>query len=167
MKKTLIFISCILLGVASCKKDSADPPSHTITATINGVEENFNTGAYAQLTTGVATNSNLAIFGTNGSGTSADVMSLTLMGDQTLYTATYSSGNSGVASASILYSNGVATSGVLSNGYATPASGNPSTITITSLTSTSVQGTFSGVLVLLDGSTTKAVTNGQFSLALK
>jgi hypothetical protein len=142
MKKTLILISCVFLGSTSCKKNSDIVPTNTITATIDGVDESFNTGTYAQLTTGVATNSNLSVYGTSG-GTNPDVISLTLGANQTLTTTSYSSA---AVSGSIVYDYESATSGLFANSYATPISGSPSTITITSLTGTSVQGTFSGVL---------------------
>jgi hypothetical protein len=165
MKKALLFIGFISVGITSCKKDIAGAPVNTITATVNGVEESFNTAAYAELTTGAAKNSNLAVYGTNGSGTAAEVMSITLVDNETLFASSYTSGSSSVSSAAILYAAGVSATGVLNNSYITTDSSSPSTITITSLTGATVQGTFSGVLV--DGGATKTVTNGQFNLALK
>ena len=164
MKKALILFSCILFVFASCKKNNNITPSNTISADIDGVNETFNSNTYAQLGNGVTQKSSLSIFGANGANTDADQMSITMVTNNTIITSSYVSGSDNIGLVSIEYNKGPF-SLTNSNTYATDVNGSPSTVVITSLTSTNVQGTFSGRLV--DGSATKTVTNGKFNLPLK
>jgi hypothetical protein len=63
MKKYCVLVICMVALLASCKKNNDVAPSNTISATIDGVYENFNTDPYAQLSTGVTLNSVLSAFG--------------------------------------------------------------------------------------------------------
>jgi hypothetical protein len=163
MKKNLIFVSCILLVFISCKKDQGIAPVNTISASIDGVDESFNTNPFAQLGEGITLNSSLSIFGTNGSTKGADVLSITMITGQAIVKGSYTSGNNSVGLVSIQYSDGPFSAANF-NSYATDPNGNATTVVITSLTSTNVQGTFSGRLVY--GSASKTVTNGKFNLTL-
>jgi len=166
MKKTLLFVIAILSFCVSCKKNSSDPsntPVNTITATVDGVTESFNTTVYARIGTGIRINSALIISGSNGAASGADLISLTLDTNNTIANGDYTNnGSNGVTS--IVYSKGVFTL-ANPNYYATDVNGiYPSTIKITSVSNTNVQGTFSGKLVFPDGKTTKSVTDGKFNV---
>jgi hypothetical protein len=164
MKKALIFITCVLLGFTSCQKSENIVPTNTITATIDGVNESFNIKPTAYLTNSLKVNADLAIFGTNSTVTNADYVSITLTLNQTVTPGTYMSGNS-TAGVQILYNQG-STNPLNLDYYDTPLTGSQSTIVITALSNTAVQGTFSGILTNASDGTTKTVTNGKFSLAL-
>lgn len=169
MKKTLLFLISILFICASCKKGSSDPsntPVNTITATVDGVAVSFNTAIYAKIGTGLRINSALIISGSNGSASGADLISLTLNTNNTIVKGDYTNnGSNGVTS--IVYSKGVSTL-ANPNFYATDVNGiYLSTITITAISNTNVQGTFSGKLVFTDGKTTKSVTDGKFNVSIQ
>lgn len=168
MKKSLLFAIYILIVLASCKKNSSDAPANTISATIDGVTESFNTNAVAQIGTGVRLNSNLSITGTNGSATGSDGMSITINSNNTIAKGNYTnSGNNNSGFTSILYSKGPF-SFINPIIYVTDVNGTyPSTVTITSISSTNIQGTFSGNLVFRDGKTIKSVTDGKFNVNIK
>jgi hypothetical protein len=163
VKKSLILIACIFIALASCKKNANVTPANTISATINGVNENFNINTFAQLGSNFKVNSNLYIFGNNGSAVGADQLIISLITNQTLAPGSLTSGSNAVGLVSITYQDGAFS--INNPAYITDLSGNQTTVIITSLTNNSVQGTFSGVLTT--GNTTKTVTNGKFNLALK
>ena len=164
MKKPLLIAICILLAFTSCKK-SSDVPANTISATVDGVDESFNTNTNAQLGTAIALNSVLNIAGSSASGTGADIIGMTIESNGTIVKGSYS--NSAVNNStftSMLYTKGPF---LLSdpNIYSSGVNGNyPTTITITSMINTNIQGTFSGKLLFKDGTTVKSVTNGKFNL---
>ena len=164
MKKYLFIAACIFQVLTSCKKATDIAASNTISATIDGVDESFSTSPSAQLSTGVTLNSNLGIYGTNGSATGADALSITLQTNKTIATGTYTSGSSSIGAVQILYSHGTF-SLVSPNTYTTDPTGTATTVTISTLTNTNVQGTFSGKL--FQGGSSKTVTNGKFNLTLK
>ena len=171
MKKTLLFAICIFLFFASCKKKSSDTaPSNSITATIDGVSESFNTnitvhfGAGIQ---GIQSGSGLIIEGTNGNADGADDLSITINSSSTVVKGNYTnSGNSG-GFPSIFYRKGAfsVSDPVF---YITDVNAvNPSAVTITSISNTNIQGTFSGKLIFTDGKTIKTVTDGKFNVNIK
>lgn len=161
MKRIIVIATCILLVFSGCKKNSNVAPANTISADIDGVTENFNTRAIATLSTGPTSNSGFTILGTNGATSDSDFLSITVAINQTITTGSYTSDTSFV---SILYKFGPSSIDNL-NDYHTDLAGSPSTVVITKLTSTNIQGTFSGKLVY--GSASKTVTNGKFNLTLK
>lgn len=165
MKKTLLIAVCILVSLASCKKSSV-APKNTITATIDGVTETFNVNAFAQLGTSIDLNSHLLVNGSNSSATGSDGMTIDINANTTIAKGTYI--NNGAAGfMAITYSKGPLS---LSspNIYATDLNSvYPSNITITSVSNTNVQGTFSGQLLFTDGKTVKTVTEGKFNVDIK
>jgi hypothetical protein len=167
MKKYLLFAICLILALSSCKKGS-NIPANTISATVDGVNESFNTGPVALLGSSVQLNSSLSISGSNGSGTNSDRIAITIESNSTITKGTYTNGgtnNSGLTS--IVY-NKAPFSLTNPNIYTTDVNGNyPTTVTITSISSTSIQGTFSGTLLFSNGTTTKTITDGKFNLSLK
>jgi hypothetical protein len=165
MKKILLFTICVTLAFSSCKKSSSDIPANTISATIDGVDESFNSNPIAELGTAIRLNSNLLISGSNGSGTGSDSMAITIESNNTIVKGNYI--NTGSDFISVLYNKGPFS---LSNPntYSTDINGTyPTTVTITSMSSTNIQGTFSGKLLFKDGTTVKNVTNGKFNLTIK
>jgi hypothetical protein len=165
MKKILLFTICIALAFSSCKKSSSDVPANTISATIDGVDESFNTNPIAELGTAIRLNSNLLISGGNGSGTGSDSMAITIESNNTIVKGSYT--NAGSDFISVLYNNGPFS---LANPtyYTTDVTGvYPTTVVITSMSSTNIQGTFSGKLLFNKGTTVKTVTNGKFNLTIK
>jgi hypothetical protein len=168
MKKPLLIAICILTLFVSCKKSSSEAPTDTISANIDGVSESFNTAAYAHLSTGVQLNSNLVITGGYDGAGGSDIMSFTITSDHTITKGTYVNTSSSNGSyVSIAYTKGPLS---LANPtiYASVVDGTPpSSITITSISSTNIQGTFSGQLVLSGGSAAKSVTGGKFNVQIK
>jgi len=168
MKKPLLFIIVLFLFLASCKKNASVGPVNTLSATINGVDESFNTNLYAQNGTGVTTNSDLAVFGTTGTASNAEVLSITVNTNATIATGTYTnsaSSNSGFIS--ILYSKGPVNL-FTPNEYVSDVNGTYlTTVKVTSISNTNVQGTFSAQLLYTDGKTKMMVTNGKFNVNFK
>jgi hypothetical protein len=168
MKKLLLFTICVTLTFSSCKKSSSDIPANTISATVDGVDESFNTNPIAELGTAISLNSNLIISGSNGSGTGSDSMGITIESNNTIIKGSYTNASANNSSyVSVLYNKGPFSP---SNPtvYSTDVNGDyPTTVTITSMSSTNIQGTFSGKLLLSDGTTIKNVTNGKFNLTIK
>jgi hypothetical protein len=168
MKKLLLFTICVTLAFSSCKKSSSDIPANTISATVDGVDESFNTSPIAELGTAISLNSNLLISGSNGSGTSSDSMGITIESNNTIVKGSYTNASTNNSSyVSVLY-NKAPFSLSNPNIYSTDINGTyPTTVTITSMSSTNIQGTFSGKLLFKDGTTVKNVTNGKFNLTIK
>jgi hypothetical protein len=168
MKKILLFTAFISLFLVSCKKNSSVAPVNTLSATINGVDESFNTNVFAQNGSGVTLNSSLEIRGFNGSANSYDALSITLNTNNTITTGTYSNApNVNDGFISIVYNNGPV-SFVNPNTYTSDVNGAYlTTVKIVSISSTNVQGTFTAQLVYPDGKTIKTVTNGKFNINLQ
>lgn len=164
MKKTLLIAVCLLVLLA-CKKNSV-APKNTISATIDGVTETFNTNVAAQLGTSIQLNSHLIISGTNGSAAGSDGIGIEINSNGTIVKGNYV--NNGAAGyMGITYSKGPFS---LSNPtvYSTDVNSvYPSNITITSISNTNVQGTFTGKLLFTDGKTVKTVTDGKFNIDIK
>ena len=161
MKKLLLFSTCALLAFASCKKDSSKSTTSTsITATIGGSNMNFSTAAVAQVINADGIYS-AQILGSLGSGATAQGMSLSIESDKPIVKGTYSV-NDTSSFTDITY--------VQNPSISTPVSFSceeTGTVTITSISSTNIQGTFSGVLVSnQDETTTKSLTNGKFNVSI-
>jgi hypothetical protein len=162
-----ILLSAIVI-LSSCKKSNSNSSTSgggTITATIDGVQTTFNNilitkdtaylGAYI-----------LTFAGATSLTSSSPELSLTVDGTSPITTGTYSLGSSGntadlpgisyAQGSSLVYGNDI--TGVYS-----------SSIVITSLSKTNVQGTFSGTLTLTlgSGANTKTVTDGKFNVNFK
>ena len=167
MKKILLFSACVMLAFASCKKSDKNAPagSNTITANVDGNAVDFNNGA-----TGLLSISQggyvLFVSGFSGTGSSEQSMQIGIDSQKPITTGTYSLSSStdpnATASPQLAYGLGAPTPiGFITDGV------NLTTITITSISSTNVQGTFSGVLLSSqDATTTKSITNGKFNVVL-
>jgi len=163
MKSFLTFFSCILLLCTACKKNNDTTPTNTISAQIDGVTESFNTNPTAGLGTSVALNSSLIFFGGNGAGANDDIINVKINASQTITTSSYTSGSDAVGYVSISYKHGP--SSILNpNTYVSDPTSQQNTVVIKKLTSTNIQGAFSGKLFYKGAS--KTVTNGKFNINL-
>jgi len=174
MKNSLLFFALIIIVFASCvSKAKVDPVkpafADTISATIDGVPENFNS-----LDTIRYNNPNSLYFsGTNADN--ADKMILILGSNgNSIDTGAYTSVYGGPKGSEILY--GVGPGNTANNYYYTyDISGGASfdgVVKVTSISSSNIKGTFSGTVVqesfvLTASPVTKTITNGKFNLAIK
>jgi len=167
MKKTLLLALFIIVSISACKKSASVAPANTLSATFNGVTESFNTNLFGQNGSGVTLNSSLSILGANGSASGSDVLSITLTTNNTITTGTYTNApNSNDGFVSIVYNVGPF-SLVNPNTYTSDVNGNYlTTVKITSINSTNIQGTFTAQLLYTDGKTVKTVTDGKFNVKL-
>jgi hypothetical protein len=161
MRKLILLLPiCASLILFSCKKSSPSPnATGTLTVTIGGKAQTFNVGAVAHLDNTSGFNS-LGIIGVQ-SATNANSMIITVTSSAPITAKTYTDAGS---EAQLSYTTA---SGA---GYQEDGTGGTSaTVTIKSISSTNVQGTFSGNLMLITGSgpATEALTNGAFNLSIK
>lgn len=168
MKKILLFSACVMFAFASCKKDSSKKTgSNTITATVGGSDINFSASASAQIVN-QSGGYELAIVGLTSTGSNPQTMTISIASEVPIVKGTYTLNSSTPSDANsfpqLSYSENTSITNPV--GFTTDITGaNSSTITITSISSTNVQGTFSGVLLSdQDNTTTKAVTNGKFDV---
>lgn len=154
--------------LSSCKKSSTNsttPGGGTITATIDGTAMTFNSILIAKDTSYLGAYA-LTISGISSLSGSAPELSLTVDGTSPVTAGTYtlSSSSNTTDLPAMSYSQG---STLVYEEDITGAQ--TSTIVITSLSKTNVQGTFSGTLTLMLGSgpQTKTVTNGKFNVNFK
>jgi len=171
MRKLFIVPIVLLTILASCKKDNSTAlPIGTIVATIDGVVDTFNVNdsAVIEYTPYVDPSPYRAVFAAGGSESSSDpsndIVLIIASIPQSIKTGTYSD-STGSYEAAILYQHNAD-----DVTYQTTHSPYNSTINITSMSSSSVQGTFSGQLMLAPGNissiTTHTITNGKFNLPL-
>lgn len=168
MKKLLLLSACVMLAFSACKKDSAKvTATNTLSVTIGGVNETFTSNVTAQSiidTPGYT----IGIAGFRGSGANLEGVQLEVNSDSPVTTGTYTINASTAQNATrfplLAYYKFMGSTNQLT--YGTDLSGaNSSTITITSISSTNVQGTFSGVLIDENGgSTTEAMASGKFNV---
>ncbi|SDF07298.1 hypothetical protein SAMN05216464_112139 [Mucilaginibacter pineti] len=165
--KSLILLSFVfgVVTLNSCKKDKKDEdntPLATISASVDGTATNFNTGAIA---------AQVSINGANftsleGTAENKTSMSIIISGTP-VAGKTYSNGASNDEDKPLLAYFVSDDERYFSDDNDQT---NPASLTITSVTSTTVKGTFKGNLVYLTGAngTTKkkAITNGKFNLTL-
>jgi len=167
MKKIKILVVLTLalgvITVSSCKKK--DPtPSYSITADVNGTATAFNTGAVgAKGTVEGETFTTIS-----GKASNGDVLSITLAGTVTAGT-TYTSGSGDSETQPlVVYAPAGSDSDFLNN----DDSANKITVTVSSVSNGTIQGTFKGDLVAADfGSgnntpATKTLANGKFSVKI-
>ncbi|MEI9934070.1 MAG: hypothetical protein WDM71_04305 [Ferruginibacter sp.] len=160
----LLPIVSLLFIFSSCKKDSANNVTGTITATVNGTSLSFNVEATAVLDT-VRGNYGVAIIGLQSFSLSSKEITLAISGGSTpIAVGTYTDTSTVGRTVLIGYANAADSTAWSSTGTAP----NISTVTITSLNSSQIQGTFNGQLELALGSnpgaSTATVTNGSFNL---
>jgi hypothetical protein len=165
MKTVKILIALTLVfGVVtlnSCKKENKEP-SVAITASIDGTATTFNTGA-AALT---GTVQGMKVTNIQGAASNGMMLSISVLGDITAG-KTYSTAADNDNDMPMVI---LATSNGDTEFINDDSTTNPFTLTITSVTSTSIEGTFKGALgessINLGSDTqtgaTKTVANGKF-----
>lgn len=176
MKKLLLFYAFAALTLYSCNKSAAvkphvdGTPGDTITATIDGTDETFNTNDSAGFHN-TSTFYSLPIEGLHDASATTDGISIDEFSPTAITTGTYvldATHHTAPFYPLIVYATNGGKS--LTDVYVVDYTGTHSaTVTITSLTSTHVTGTFSATLVVAAGSSsaTKTVTNGKFSVELE
>ena len=175
MKKVLLISFCILFIFTSCKKKSEVVPVNTITATVNGVNMNFNVNIHAQYDgdfegTG---NTGLTIVGgaTIDSITGLMGISIVTANANSITKGTYIAANANNTPpiwAALSYTDFNSVTNSPGTNYVSNINNSaPFTITITSISNTNVQGTFSGILGNLNNSSDiKTVNNGKFNVKI-
>jgi hypothetical protein len=157
MKNILFAGFLCVLTFSACKKDnnSSTATGSNLSASISGTAVTFNNALVAS-NTSAGGFYGLQIVGFNGTAGTSDALYLLVYSPTPIAAGTYVDGQS----ASINYV-------VQSGGTVTYSSAisptNPISITITSINSTSVTGTFKGD-VFASGNNKKVLTNGQFSV---
>ena len=156
-----------LVLLASCKKSnhSSTPTGGTITATVDGSPMTFNNVLVAKDTSYLGAYA-ITMSGISSLTANAPELSLTVDGPSAVTTGTYSLPLSGTVTDLPALSFSQGTTLV----YGSDISGSDSSsIVITTLTKTNVQGTFSGTLTLQlgTGAATKVITDGKFDVNFK
>ena len=168
--KGLLFIPAITLITifSSCKKDSSSnsTTSGTISADIDGTAVSFNFGDNAALDT-ISGEYTIAIAGfQSGVNVTSNEIGIGVGGAYPIAVGTYTDTSSIADNSTISYSIPSDNSGYAAVGIA-PFYG---TVTITSISATQVQGTFSGVLGVGSGSSSTVpyhtLTNGKFNVKI-
>jgi hypothetical protein len=171
MKKILLFAVSLLFVLASCKKTSEDNPIpvNTISATVDGVNISHNTNISAKFSSNSIGGPSYTLNIQAATPNKAFGISLTSPDKNAIAKGTYtlaSSKNNTPIWVYVDYEDYEPNTNIPDQPYITDPNGiQPTTVTITSISSTNVQGTFSGTLVYSQGgSGTKTVTNGKFNV---
>ncbi|MHB8208858.1 hypothetical protein [Mucilaginibacter sp.] len=170
MRKLLFFASYVMLAFCSCKKDPVklNPSSNSVSATIDGVNEAFNTTINAGFID--TPYHEIGIYAINGTGVTQDDLSVSVISDTNIVKGTYTVltnevVNSNTSPLLIYYSNKTSPN---ETDYETDFTGvNQLTVTLNLISKTNVQGTFSGVLVDMLNGKVKSITNGKFNVNIK
>lgn len=165
MKTTVIALIISAAIFSSCNKDDSDAPaSRGISCTIDGVNATFNILAKA-IRADVPGAYSVQMIGYRATAVSSDQIAIGVSSFNQIAAATYNEDGSANGGAGFvnLVENGNAYPYI---SYVSPT--NPATITITAISSSSIQGTFKGDIFLTNASgvttTKKVITNGQFNV---
>jgi len=161
MKKILLF-AVLVIVLASCKKSSSGIPANSITATINDTVHTFNTSL---IDTTIYSDSTLIVL-LEATDVNLNKLAIELFARKTtpLKAITYGTTADTLHQVGVGY---IAPEGT--NYYSQPPydASYPLTVNVTTLNSTTIQGTFKGTLFLNGEDTTNSskipVTNGTFS----
>jgi hypothetical protein len=160
--KVLFAAFLCVIAFTACKKDDTDSiPSNTLSASIDGSSKTFNTALTGSLISNGGAQG-LQVMGFAGAAGSSDALYLGVSSDGQIVPGTYVDGQG----AGIIFSS---QSGAITNYTNAESATNPISITITSITSTKVTGTFKGDL-FVDGnsaSAKKVLTSGTFSATIQ
>ncbi|MBS1530165.1 MAG: hypothetical protein JSU01_07655 [Bacteroidetes bacterium] len=171
MKRFLLPAICLLLVFTSCKKKNDVTPVNTLTATVDGINMNFNSNMTARIDGNFTGTGNIDLvvegFATNGSTNNMLGISFITANLNSITAGTYTAANANNTPpiwAAITYNDNSSAS---THNYLTYTTV-PFTITITSISKTNIQGTFSGVVADLNNSSnTKTITNGKFNVNIQ
>lgn len=161
--RKIIALSSLVLLLMSCKKNSDDSSvaANSIQANIGGTTYNFNVSAKATKMDGTGYHF-ISIAGADANSASANVIGIIANSNVPVTTGTYNE-NDAVNYGSLSFSVNISTGNTYIDAGSTT---NPVIVTITSLTSTNIQGTFKGD-IYLGGSTSaakKVVADGKFNV---
>ena len=161
MKKTLLTVICISLFLFSCDRKSEVKKPSGISVTIDGVDKSYNVFPYANLYDGEAKGSNIILTAASNKESIGDSFQLEIKANSPLTKGTYYNDGSNMYLAIIYFVPNFNIFGP--KAYVTDLGGtHKSTITITSISKTNIQGTFSAQL-MRDDNTTMNVDNGKFN----
>jgi hypothetical protein len=179
MKKFLFISACLTLAFSACKKESSKTSttaSNTITATVGGSNVNFSTSATAEVVidSGIYV---LAVQGVTGTSSSAQSIIVGVLAQGPIVKGSYTINSTTNPNVTVIPAIDYTTSLSGNDGdlfetnidFDIPNDNISTTtkVTITSISSTNVQGTFSGVLINdADGTSTETVANGKFNVAI-
>ena len=142
MKKIILFAACIAFVLYSCGKDPQITPDSGISATVDGVSENFNFIDSVGYSNGPGLYS-MTVSGKNGTSDTSDMIQLNIFSPAPIATGTYTlSPESHQAPFYPLITYSKKGSHDLANEYVVDYTGNHVTV----LTKNRVQGTFNGTL---------------------
>ncbi|HEY4194228.1 MAG TPA: hypothetical protein VGM63_01745 [Mucilaginibacter sp.] len=170
MKKILFPLVCALLLSISCKKNTSPPLESSISASIDGVDETFNVNVSARQTSDEETGNTIMISGTETSESGSGHIDIEVNLVPPIVKGTYPIKTGPppgfVPTTSVSYFEGFETF------WPTLNAAIPNLITISHISSTNVQGTFSATVTLSGGyaeglPTTKTITNGKFNVNIK
>ncbi|QEC77652.1 hypothetical protein FSB76_17525 [Mucilaginibacter ginsenosidivorax] len=170
MKKLLLFAVCLAFIWQSCNKSTAPVLAATsaISATIDGSNENFNTvdsSGYRNTPTYYSA----FISAKNGTSSTADKMELDIYSPTPIAVGTYNLTKNYNPPFGILIIYKINGSSNFANDYVVDYTGNhPASITISSISTTNIQGAFNGTLIVANNSgATKTISDGKFNIDLK
>jgi hypothetical protein len=170
MKKLFLFAVCLAFIWQSCNKNTAPvvAASSAISATIDGTNESFNTidsSGYRN----TATYYSAFISAKTATSATADKMELDIYSPNAIAVGTYSLTKNYNPPFGILIIYKINGSSNFANDYVIDYTGNhPASITVSSISSTNIQGAFNGTLIAADNSgATKTITNGKFNVDVK
>ncbi len=171
MKKLFLFSACVMLAFASCKKEAATTTvaANTITATVEGTPIIFATKQSAQLLIDSGLYE-LQVQGVNEGLSSAQSIIFGVVSKGPIVKGTYTLNSSTNPNATIIPIISYAASGTTDVfetdfNFANPVLSTTTTVSITSISGTNVQGTFNGVLVSTTSTAViQTITNGKFNV---
>jgi hypothetical protein len=165
MKKLLFYSFCVLAIFNSCKKNSSSTGSGSISAMVNGNTKTFNTDAVATLSNAGGIYS-LLVKGIGYSSGDTSSISILVGKSNPITTGVYTPVGTAGVPVSVTYSPGYDRE--YSNDTAR-YSYQPE-VTITSISNSNVQGTFSGNLILYSGKTlvmSQSIGSGSFNVNIQ
>lgn len=177
MKALTLFTLCAALALYSCSSKPGVKPTppnpvlaDTITATIDGVPENFNTLDSAGYKN-TSTYYSLSVSAKNGTSATADQLQLDVFNATPITPGTYSvypgSFNPPYGPLIVYSTNG---SSNFADDYVIDYTGaHVISINIATISSKEIKGTFSGTLIVAAGTSgaTKTITDGKFNVYMK
>jgi hypothetical protein len=173
MKFLLIPAACLILIFSSCKKDS-NSANNIVKASVDGADVNFSINANAHIITNEpgAYPNVLVINGTTGTGSNKAIITIDVSSENLIKNGTFPSSDTSpgpVSFSEIIYEQTTPGSQIAQPYITNNFVQGSTTVTISSISSTNVQGTFSGALVYSingTGEPAKTIANGVFNLTI-
>lgn len=163
MKNSFVLGAWLVLLLSACSKNNDVSASGSITGNVDGSGTSFNNNVKA-IRTDISGGHSISIVGFQGAGASNQI-GIVVTSTQAIAAGTYSENSSS--------SEKIGTISYIQSGNPNPyinynSQTNPTTVTVTSVSAASIQGTFSGDVFLTNSSgvttTKKVITKGQFNV---